>query len=91
VEEKSEQYKANLEKPTIVLEEYPQKEYTLPNYQINHTDPSGAAGLFPNYTIIFSIKVWLLILVLVIYMIWYQKTYSMKIILDNRDITFHLH
>ncbi|XP_045808404.1 low-temperature-induced 65 kDa protein-like isoform X1 [Trifolium pratense] len=48
VEEKPEQYKANLEKPAIVFEEYPQKqgikteEYTLPNYQINHTDPSGA-------------------------------------------------
>ncbi|GAU15430.1 hypothetical protein TSUD_44670 [Trifolium subterraneum] len=48
VEEKPEQYKPNLEKPVTVLEEYPQKqgikteEYTLPNYQINHTDPSVA-------------------------------------------------
>jgi hypothetical protein len=66
VEEKSEQYKANLEKPTIVLEEYPQKEYTLPNYQINHTDPSGAAGLFSNFTINFGIKARRLILSLVI-------------------------
>jgi hypothetical protein len=62
VEEKSEQYKANLEKPAIVLEEYPQKQgirteaYTLPNYQINHTDPS-AAGLFSNYTLILGFKI----------------------------------
>jgi hypothetical protein len=62
VEEKSEQYKANLEKPAIVFEEYPQKEgirteaYTLPNYQINHTDPS-VAGLFSNYTLILGFKI----------------------------------
>jgi hypothetical protein len=71
-EEKSEQYKANLEKPAVVFEEYPQKEgikteaYTLPNYQINHTDPSGAAGLFSNFTINFGIKARRLILSLVI-------------------------
>jgi len=47
VEEKPEQYKANLEKPIIVLEEDSQEqgsrteEYTLPNYQTKETDPSG--------------------------------------------------
>jgi len=47
VEEKPEQYKANLERP-IVLEEDSQnqgnrtEEYTLPNYQTKETDPSGA-------------------------------------------------
>jgi hypothetical protein len=96
VEDKPEQYKINLDNPVIVSEEYPLKEgtrteeYTLPNYQINHTAPSGS-GLFSNYTLLFGIKVWLLVLVLVIYLIWYQKIDSMKIILDNRDITFYLH
>ncbi|WJX14540.1 hypothetical protein P8452_04783 [Trifolium repens] len=47
-EEKPEQYKINLDNPVIVSEEYPVKqgtrteEYTLPNYQINHTAPSDA-------------------------------------------------
>ncbi|CAJ2630036.1 unnamed protein product [Trifolium pratense] len=47
VEETPEQYKA---KPVTVLEEYPTKqgirteEHTLPNYQINHTDPNSAGS-----------------------------------------------
>jgi hypothetical protein len=59
VEDKPEQYKINLDNPVIVSEEYPLKEgtrteeYTLPNYQINHTAPSDA-GLFSNYTLLLA-------------------------------------